>query len=62
MYRSIFAAILAVASAGAYASDGADSLEKSHNRVTAQASTSTGQQSVNLAQAKQVKDNEYPPT
>ncbi|WP_274644070.1 hypothetical protein [Pseudomonas serbica] len=62
MYRSIFAAILAVTSAGAYASDGADRLEKSHSRVSAQAGTSTGQQSAHLAQAKQVKDNDYPPT
>lgn len=61
MYRSIFAAILAVTSAGAYAADGAEQLEKSHSRVTAQTSTSTGQQNAPLAQVKQVKDD-YPPT
>lgn len=61
MYRSIFAAILAVTSVGAYASDGADRLEKSHSRVTTQASASNGEQSAPIAQASQVKDD-YPPT
>lgn len=44
MYRSIFAAILAVTSAGAYAADGAEQLEKAHSRITAQVSTLTDQQ------------------
>ncbi|WP_408601761.1 hypothetical protein [Pseudomonas sp. PLMAX] len=46
MYRSIFAAILAVTSAGAYAADGAEQLEKAHSRISAQASTTTDHQSV----------------
>lgn len=44
MYRSIFAAILAVTSAGAYAADGAEQLEKAHARISAQATTLTDQQ------------------
>lgn len=44
MYRSIFAAILAVTSAGAYAADGAEQLEKAHSRITTQVSTMTDQQ------------------
>lgn len=44
MYRSIFAAILAATSAGAYAADGAEQLEKAHSRITAQVSTMPDQQ------------------
>lgn len=44
MYRSIFAAILAVTSAGAYAADGAEQLERAHARISAQAATLTDQQ------------------
>lgn len=45
MYRSIFAAILAVTSAGAYAADGAEQLEKAHSRINSEARHVPDQQS-----------------
>lgn len=61
MYRSIFAAILAVTSAGAYAADGAEQLEKAHSRVTGESRNSIDQQNEPFALAKKDRED-YPPT